>query len=154
MNTILWFRQDLRLDDHDAVLAAAARGEVTPVFIWDPDGEGRWTPGGASQWWLDRSLRSLAASLEAIGSRLVVRRGDSASALASLAKELGSDRVIASRRFEPAAIETERAVASALSSIGASLDLHLTSLLFAPESIRSGSGEPYRVFTPYWRACL
>ncbi len=154
MNTILWFRQDLRLDDHDAVLAAAARGEVTPVFIWDPDGEGRWAPGGASRWWLDRSLRSLAASLEAIGSRLVVRRGDSASALASLAKELGSDRVIASRRFEPAAIETERAVASALSSIGASLDLHLTSLLFAPESIRSGSGEPYRVFTPYWRACL
>jgi deoxyribodipyrimidine photo-lyase len=154
MTTILWFRQDLRLDDHDAVLAAAARGEVVPVYVWDPEGDGRWAPGGASRWWLDRSLRSLASALEAVGTRLVVRRGDSASMLAALAKEVGSDRVIASRRFEAAAIEQERSVSKALLAIGASLDLHLTSLLFAPESIRSGSGEPYRVFTPYWRTCL
>ena len=62
MTTILWFRQDLRLDDHDALLASAARGAVLPVFVWDPHAEGSWTPGGASRWWLDRSLRSLSAS--------------------------------------------------------------------------------------------
>ncbi len=153
MTTILWFRQDLRLDDHDAVLAAAARGEVLPVFIWDPEGEGSWAPGGASRWWLDRSLRSLAGSLESIGSRLLVRRGDSGRVLAELARSIGCDRVVASRRFEPRAIAQERSVSDSLAEAGVSVDLHLTTLLFAPESIRSGSGEPYRVFTPYWKAC-
>ena len=153
MTTILWFRQDLRLDDHDGLLAAAARGAVLPVYVWDPEGEGRWAPGGASRWWLDRSLRSLSASLEAIGSRLLVRRGECGSVLAELAQAIGSDRVVASRRFEPAAIAQEQSVSRALAGVGVSLDLHQTSLLFSPESIRSGSGEPYRVFTPYWRAC-
>ena len=154
MTTILWFRQDLRLDDHPGLLSAVARGPVQPVFIWDPEGEGRWAPGGASRWWLDRSLRALDASLRAKGSRLLVRKGDAAMVLAALAEELGADRVIASRRLEPAAIAQERAVAEALRTKRRDLDLHQTSLLRAPEDVRSGSGDPYKVFTPYWRACL
>ena len=153
MTTILWFRQDLRLDDHDALLASAARGEVLPVFVWDPRAEGSWAAGAASRWWLDRSLRSLSASLEAIGSRLLVRQGECGAVLAELARTIECDRVVASRRYEPAAISQERAVSAALASVGASLDLHQTALLLSPEAIRSGSGEPYRVFTPYWRAC-
>ena len=154
MTTILWFRQDLRLDDHPGLLAAVARGPVQPVFIWDPEGEGRWAPGGASRWWLDRSLRQLDRSLRSKGSWLLVRTGGTAKVLSALAEEIGADRVIASRRLEPAAIDQERAVAEALRSKGRDLDLHQTSLLRAPEDVRSGSGEPYKVFTPYWRSCL
>ena len=154
MTTILWFRQDLRLDDHPGLRAAVARGPVQPVFIWDPEGEGRWAPGGASRWWLDRSLRQLDHSLRSKGSRLLVRTGGTAKVLPALAEEIGADRVIASRRLEPAAIDQERAVAEALRSKGRDLDLHQTALLRAPEDVRSGSGEPYKVFTPYWRSCL
>jgi hypothetical protein len=46
--TILWFRQDLRLADNPALRAAVARGApVIPIFIWSPDEEGAWPPGGA-----------------------------------------------------------------------------------------------------------
>ena len=55
--TLLWYRQDLRVQDHPALHAAAERGPVLPVFCWHPAGEGAWAPGGASRWWLDRSDR-------------------------------------------------------------------------------------------------
>jgi deoxyribodipyrimidine photo-lyase len=47
--TLLWFRQDLRLSDHPALMAALDRGPVIPVYIFDPEGEGNWAPGGASR---------------------------------------------------------------------------------------------------------
>ena len=65
--TLVWFRHDLRLDDNPALLAAAARGRVVPVFIWAPDEEAPWQPGAASRWWLHQSLASLAAGLEKLG---------------------------------------------------------------------------------------
>ena len=50
---LLWFRNDLRLADNPALLAALQGGRpVVPVFIWAPDEEKPWTPGGASKWWL------------------------------------------------------------------------------------------------------
>ena len=61
---IVWFRQDLRLADNPALLAAAGRGgPVIPVLVWAPEEEGGWEPGGASRWWLHRSLASLDADL-------------------------------------------------------------------------------------------
>ncbi len=62
--TIVWFRQDLRLQDNAALAAALERGgAVVPVYIWDEEGEGQWTLGGASRWWLHQSLKALDASL-------------------------------------------------------------------------------------------
>ncbi len=47
--TIVWLRQDLRLADNPALHAARQRGgPVVPLFIWAPDEEGAWPPGGAS----------------------------------------------------------------------------------------------------------
>ena len=86
--TIVWFRQDLRLADNPALLAAAARGgPVTPVYIHAPDEEGDWPAGGASRWWLHHSLTALDKSLRNIGSRLIVRRASPASnGLAAMAR--------------------------------------------------------------------
>ncbi|MBC8002231.1 MAG: deoxyribodipyrimidine photo-lyase, partial [Opitutaceae bacterium] len=51
--TIVWFRQDLRVADNPALHAAWKRGgAVVPVFIWAPEEECAWSPGGASRWWL------------------------------------------------------------------------------------------------------
>ena len=62
--TLLWFRQDLRLNDNSALAAALEVGApVIPVFIWSPDEEDGWAPGGASCWWLHQALLSLSASL-------------------------------------------------------------------------------------------
>src|SRR5512141_210248 len=74
--TIVWFRQDLRLQDNPALFAAWQRGgAIIPVYIWDEAGAGRWPPGAASRWWLHHSLKSLDKALRARGSRLVLRQG-------------------------------------------------------------------------------
>jgi len=152
--SILWFRNDLRLDDHPALLrAVAAGGAVIPVFIWNPSDEGRWAPGGASRWWLHRSLEALDGSLRARGSRLLLRRGDIAAELVDLAQACGATRIFASARHEPWAVEQEARVAEALRGAGVAIAFEEGNLLFAPDEIRSGSGDPYKVFTPFWRAC-
>ena len=105
---IVWFRQDLRLDDNPALRAAIGRGgPVVPVFIWGPEDEGAWPAGAASKVWLDASLRSLDASLRRCGSRLIIRRGRALEALQSLAVEVKADAVLWNRRYEPAAISRD-----------------------------------------------
>ena len=104
MTTIVWFRNDLRLADNPALAEAAARGPVVPVYVWAPEEEGEWPPGAASRWWLHRSLHALDRSLRERGSQLVVRRGPTNEALASLLRETGAVSVVWNRRYEPAAI--------------------------------------------------
>ena len=74
--TILLFRQDLRLHDHPALTAAAQRGDVLPVFIYDEQVAGEWGFGAASQWWLHESLTSLSASIESLGGHLLLLHAD------------------------------------------------------------------------------
>lgn len=70
---IVWFRQDLRLQDNPALRAALDRGgPVVPLYILDAAGDGRWPIGGAARWWLHHSLASLDASLRERGSRPIV----------------------------------------------------------------------------------
>ncbi len=153
--TLVWFRQDLRLADNPALAAAVAReGPVIPVYIWAPDEEGDWPPGAASKWWLARSLAALGEDLKRRGSRLIVRRGPSARALLELARETGADAVVWNRRYEPAAVERDRQAAYELRSAGIAPTSFQGSLLFDPAALRNRAGQPFRVFTPFWRACL
>jgi deoxyribodipyrimidine photo-lyase len=154
VTTVLWYRQDLRVSDHDALLDACSRGPVVPVFVWHPEGEGRWPQGGAQRWWLDRSLRALDAQLRERGSRLVVRAGDPAAELAQVAAACGARRVACSRRYEPEAMREEERIGDALESRGIELARVGSTLLFDPFEVRSGSGTPYKVFTPFWKACM
>src|ERR1700722_19571518 len=75
MSTMLWFRRDLRLVDNPALDAAVAAGDaVVPLFIFAPQEERHWQPGGASRWWLHGSLARLGEEFAGLGSRLIVRR--------------------------------------------------------------------------------
>jgi deoxyribodipyrimidine photo-lyase len=152
-------RQDLRLSDNPALAAALARrSPVIPVFIWAPEEEGSWPPGAASRWWLHHSLASLRDELEKRGSRLVVRRGPTAAALRLLVAETGASAVLWDRRYEPAAVARDRELPSKLRKGGWAAESGLAvesfngSLLFEPRVIRNRSGQPFRVFTPFWRA--
>ena len=67
---LVWFRQDLRLADNPALRAAVASARsIVPVYVWSPEEEGAWAPGGAARWWLHESLRSLDARLRERGLR-------------------------------------------------------------------------------------
>jgi deoxyribodipyrimidine photolyase len=116
--TLVWFRQDLRLDDNPALAAAAARGAVVPVFVWAPDEEAPWEPGAASRWWLHQSLEKLSAALEKAGAPLVIRRGPTLAALESLVKETGATHVAWNRRYEPAVIARDTAIKKKLAAAG------------------------------------
>ena len=152
---IVWFRQDLRLSDNPALHAAAATGRpVVPVYILDRDSAGPWAPGGASRWWLHHSLDSLARSLAARGLNLVLRRGAAGPVLERLAAETGARGVCWNRLYEPGAIRRDGAIRAALRAAGVAVESFNAALLFEPGTLLSGSGAPYRVFTPFWRACL
>jgi deoxyribodipyrimidine photo-lyase len=152
--TLLWLRHDLRLDDNPALAAAAARGAVVPVFIWAPEEEAPWEPGAASRWWLHHSLGKLAAAFEKAGTPLVIRRGPSLEALRKLAKEVGARHVVWNRRYEPAVIKRDTAIKKALAVDGLEAESFNGSLLFEPMHVATKQGNPYQVFTPFWRALL
>jgi hypothetical protein len=152
---LVWFRQDLRLADNPALRAAVASARhVVPVYVWSPEEEGAWAPGGAARWWLHDSLRSLEARLRERGSRLVITRGPTCDALLALAKATGATQILWNRRYEPAAMAVEKALEQRLVTDGMiGLAFH-SSRLAPPDAVRSGAGTPYQVFTPFWRAFL
>jgi deoxyribodipyrimidine photo-lyase len=152
--TIVWFRQDLRLEDQPALRAAARRGgPIVPVYVWAPEEEGDWPPGAASRFWLHHSLRSLDQDLRRRGSRLILRAGATLQALLDCARQARARTVVYSRRTEPAARLRDDYVARSLKEAGLEVEACDGHLLFPPDAIRTRSGEPYQVFTPFFRAC-
>lgn len=142
---LLWLRQDLRLRDQPALIAAAEQGPVIPVYVLDDETPGEWRMGGAQRWWLHGSLSRLSEALEARGSRLILRRGRAASVLQNLLVETGASRVHAIRHYEPWWREAE-------AQLGDALCLHEGNHLRRPDSVTTGSGGAYRVFSAFWRA--
>jgi deoxyribodipyrimidine photo-lyase len=147
--SLLWLRQDLRLADQPALVAAVAEGEVIPVYILDDQSPGERKMGGASRWWLHHSLEALDASLRALGSRLILRRGDAQSVLTALSQETGAKRVHSLRHFEPWWQRVENELAQAVDLV-----LHDGNQLAPPEAVLTGGGGRYKVFTPWWRALV
>jgi len=145
--SILWLRRDLRLADQAALVAACAAGPVIPVYILDDETPRHRRMGGASRWWLHHSLTSLAAALEQRGSRLILRRGPCDEVLAALAAETGAREVHALHHYEPWWRNAERTVAKQLT-----LHLHHGNYLAPAGSVLTGSGTPFKIYTPFWRA--
>lgn len=150
---ILWFRNDLRLADNPALTAAVQSGKpVIPVFIWAPEEERPWEPGGASKWWLHHALASLSDRLEAIGGRLILREGPSAQTLAALVEETGAQDVVWNRRYEPVIRHRDEQIKTELSANGINAKSYCAALLREPWDVKNKSGKPYLVYTPFSKA--
>jgi deoxyribodipyrimidine photo-lyase len=145
---LVWFRQDLRLHDHLALAAAMASGEVLAVYILDDESPCGHRMGAAQRWWLHHSLAALRSSLAALGAPLVLRRGRSSRELARLVEETGAAAVHAHRHYEP---WWQTAEAEAEAGKRVPLVLHEGNQLANPRSVLNGTGERYRMFTPWFR---
>ena len=146
---IVWFRRDLRLHDN-AALAAAAAGDsaIIPLFI-DDDGEtSARRLGGAARWWRGRSLAALDASLRAIGSRLIVRRGAPRDVLVRLLSETGGRTVYFNLRRDGSS--DDAAIVEWLRGHGTAVETFDANYLHDPLHLRTASGSGFRVFTPFW----
>lgn len=145
---IVWFRRDLRLSDQAALSAAASTGApVLPVYVLDDETPRHRAMGGASRWWLHHSLERLDKALREKGSRLILRKGRCEDVLAALAKETGASEVHALHHYEPWWRNAEKAMNKALT-----LHLHHGNYLAPPGAVTTGTGAPYKIFTPFWRA--
>jgi deoxyribodipyrimidine photo-lyase len=145
---ILWFRQDLRLSDHPALAAAAAAGAVIPLFILDDETPGDWRWGGASRWWLHRSLDALSARIP-----LVLRRGRADTVLQTVVAETGATGLYFTRDYAPWSGALENRIKAICDGAGITCHRHGGFLLHEPESVKTGSGSFFKVYTPFARAC-
>ena len=155
VTSLVWLRDDLRLDDNPALSEAAALGlPLTVVYILDEESEGIRALGGAARWWLHHSLAALSGSLEAKGSRLLLRRGPAADMIRELASETGAGYFFWNRRYGLPERTVDAAVKAWAADNGLEASSYQANLLFEPWTVRTGAGGPYKVFTPFWRTCL
>lgn len=151
---VVWFRDDLRVSDHPALMRAAESGRpVIGVYVFDERAGGR-PLGGAARWWLHGSLRALGAALAALGGTLALLRGDEHDTIVSFAAALGAGAVYWSRRYALAARAVDNAVQTALDAQGIAVETFNASLLFEPGDLVNADGRPYQVFSAYWRAAM
>lgn len=146
---IMWFRQDLRLADHPALSAATAAGPVLPVFILDDETPGQWAWGGASRWWLHESLKALSAKVP-----LLLRRGRADEVLRALLVSTNASGLYFTRDYAPWSAALEARIKGICDSAGITCHRYGGFLLHEPEQIRNGSGQAFKVYTPFARACL
>lgn len=152
---VVWLRQDLRLADNPALRAAIdTKRPLILLFILDDETPGRWRIGGASRWWLHKSLEALSADVEKRGAKLVLRRGPAQRELSRLVKEAKAGAVFWNRCYEPFAIARDKAIKEELTKTGVEVFSSNGALLFEPWTVKTKVGEPFKVYTPFWRACL
>jgi len=150
---IVWFRQDLRLSDNPALMAAAASGQpIIALYILDDHTADRWAMGGASRWWLHHSLQALNTALQAHGGALVLKRGPAQAQLEALITETGADAVFWNRCYEPWRRTRDEQIKSTLTTRGIKARSFKGALIVEPWDIATKTGAPYRVFTPFWKA--
>jgi deoxyribodipyrimidine photo-lyase len=146
---LFWHRRDLRIADNVGLAAAADRDAVAPVFVFDP---------GVLAHASDVRVRRLLDGLEALraayrdrGSDLLVARGDPAAVLPAVAEGLDADRVAWNRDYSGLARERDAAVRRALAEAGIAREAHHDRVLHDPDSIRTNAGDPYAVYSYYWK---
>jgi len=151
---LFWHRRDLRVADNVGLAAATGardgdRGPAVSAFVFDPD-----VLDHASDVRVRRLLDGLAALREDYrdrGSDLLVARGDPEAVLPELAEALDADRVVWNRDYSGLARERDAGVRRALNEAEIDREAHHDAVCHEPDSIRTNAGDPYSVYTYYWR---
>ncbi len=142
----------MRLADQPALKAASETGRpLILLYILEEGPTAPRPPGGASLWWLDKSLRSLSEGIEKRGGQLTLRRGPAQKVLKAVIEETGATHVFWNRRYDATGRKTDEAIKSSLKKNGIEAQSSNGRLLTEPWEITTGSGAWYKVFTPYWK---
>lgn len=152
-SVLFWFRDDLRLADNPALDAAIATGLPVHLFyILDQSDRHTRALGGAQLWWLHHALETLSAAIAEKGGTLSLYRGDPSDLLPKLAKGYDADGVFWNRRYHKAQIALDKELKSSLEASGVPVKSFNGHLLREPWDVKSKTGTPMKVFTPFWKA--
>ncbi|HEY8381723.1 MAG TPA: deoxyribodipyrimidine photo-lyase [Microvirga sp.] len=152
---LVWFRDDHRVSDNPALRAAIASGRpILCCFILDEASPGLRPLGGASRWWLHGSLAALDASLKGLGAELMIFTGAADGIIERIASEAGIEAVFWNRRYTAAEIAVDSAIKASLKARGVRAESFNGRLLNEPWAIKTKSGTPFQVYTPYLRTVL
>lgn len=145
-----WFRRDLRLTDNTALQSAATTSDqVIPVYILSEWKNNHGWTGPNRQHFLCGNLESLARNLETIGSRLILRCGPADRELERLIRETCASAIYFNRDYDPFGRAMEQKVREVCAQLGIECHACKDSILHEPDEVLTGSGQPYRVYTPY-----
>lgn len=153
---LVWFRRDLRDNDHAALSAAFAEAqEVYCAFIFDTEIlDALPSRRDRRVHFIHESLLELNAALRAKGGGLIVRHGRAAEEIPALASELGISAVFVNRDYEPAAKQRDMAVAEGLRKSDIAFHSLKDQAIFDRDEVLTQAGKPFSVFTPYKNAWL
>ncbi len=147
---LVWMRRDLRVQDQRALYEATHQSvKVLPVFVIDETIVGKLPKNDRRITFLQKSLDEVAESLEKQGSHLLVVHGDPVEKIPELARKLKAQAVFTSNDYEPYAKKRDAEVFTRLKAAGVEFHSFKDQVIFERDEILNGSGEPYKVFTPY-----
>ena len=150
---LVWFRRDLRVNDNSALHSALETGlPVMALYIHDQQGVRE--IGGASAWWLHHSLHALECELGKLGSTLHIANGSTEDVLKELSTVHKIAEIYMSRSYDSDAALLEQQVHDTFASQQISVRRFAGALLFEPELIHRDNGQPYKVFTPFYKRCM
>lgn len=148
---LLWLRNDLRVADNPALAAALRQGGPVTALHIEPTDRALRPRGGASRWWLNRSLQSLAVDLAALGIPLETASGDTAVELHAALERSGARTICWNRRYGPAERALDAALKASLRAAGHTAESYSGDVLVEPFDMSTGAGKPYSVYTPFWK---
>lgn len=152
MTSIVWFRQDLRIQDNPALVhASQQKSPILFLYIYDDTLPPEQTMGGAQQWWLYNSLTALGDQLKKrFDTPLILKRGNPLSILKTICHEIEATGLYWNRCYEPHSIERDQKIKSHFKG---TIDVASFNggLLFEPWEVMNKSGNPFQVFTPFYK---
>ena len=153
---LIWFRRDLRDDDHAALYHALKRSEqVFCVFVFDRNILDALTdPADRRVAFIHASVTELQHTLQALGGGLIVQYGVARDEVPRLAAELKVDAVFFNHDDDPAARARDAAVRTALDAHDIPVHTSKDTVIFEREEVLTAAGTPYSVYTPYKKAWL
>lgn len=154
--TLFWFRRDLRLEDNTGLYYALQQEtEVLPLFIFDrnilDDLEDQEDPRVS---FIYEQVLQLKKELEEKGSTLLIKYGTPEQAYAEIFENYQVEAIYTNRDYEPYAIKRDKTIEKMAKEHGTTFMTFKDQVIFEPGEILNGSGEFYKVFTPFSKVWL
>ena len=156
--SLFWFRRDLRLEDNKALNAALNSGNIVlPLFTFDQEILNKLEVNDARVAFIHQCLESINRKLTALRSGLSVYTGRPSDVFQKLLVEFDLEAVYTNADYEPYALKRDSEIANLLGKHNIPLKTFKDQVIFEPNEVLKGDGQPYLVYTPYmksWRAKL